>query len=185
MRCMGSLVFATVVLNLAFAGSADNPHTGKFLYFLKDDLSQQWCAYAGETEFKTQVKDRAAFVLGGADYADGHLVAVHLTQADDTGDWVVKDDYTFDKDGNIESLKRTINIVPEDTSEEQRFIIKNGKVLPQSHVLRKLHLGKASQKSVTGFDAPRIITIAADFPFSEFLGSKRDEVWSKGSVCVP
>jgi len=185
MRWMSSLVMATVVLNLAFGPSGQNQKAGKTLYFLKDELSQQWCGYSSETEFKAQVQERSAYVVGGADYADGHIVAVRFTQADDTGDWTVNDEYTLNTYGNITSLKRMIHIVSDDSSEEQRFIIKNGKVVPKSSVLRKLHLGSASQKSVSGFDAPRVITTTTDFPFWELMGSKGDAVWSKGSVCVP
>jgi len=185
MRGMVSLVMATVALHLAFAQSAENPKTGKSVYFLKDDLGQQWCGYASETQYKAQVRDRAAFVVGEADYADGRLAAVHFTETDETGDWAVIDEYTLDKEGNLESLKRTINLFSEDSSEEQRFTIRNGKAVQQGSMRRKLHLARASQKSVTEFDAPKVVTTATNFPFAELLGIKRDEVWSKGSVCVP
>jgi len=185
MRWMGILVLATVILSLALAQNAENPKTGKTLYFLKDDLSQQWCGYGSESEFKAQIKERTAFVVGGADYADGHIASVRLTQTDETGDWAVNDEYVFNKDGNIASLNRTINILPEDFSEKQLFIIKDGKAVKQRIERRKLHLGRASQKQVDWFQEPPVITSAADFPFSDLIGSKREVVWSNGSVCVP
>lgn len=185
MRWLGILAAAAAVLNLAFAQSAQDQKTGKTISFLKDDLGQQWCAYASESQFKAQIKERTAFVVGGADYADGRIVRVRVTETDETGDWTVSDDYSFDSDGNIESLKRVINILPEDSSEEQLFIIKNGKAVKQRSVRHKLRNLMARQKPVDGFQEPPVITSAANFPFADLIGGKREAVWSQGSVCLP
>ena len=182
---LGILVAATAALNLVFAQSAPDQKTGKLLYFLKDDLGQQWCGYANESQFKAQIKERTAFVVGDADYADGRMVRVRVTETDETGDWLVNDDYSFSSDGNIESLKRVINILPEDSSEEQLFIIKNGRAIKQRSSHHKLRNPKESQKPVDWFQEPRVITSPADFPFADLIGSKREAVWAQGSVCLP
>ena len=185
MRHMRILATFTLFLSLAFAQSGENRTPGKAVYFLKDDSHKQWCAYANESRFKTQIQSLKAMIVGGADYADGRLLTARVTETDETGDWAVNDEYTYNKSGKIQALKRTINILPEDFSEEQIFVIENGRAVKQRSVYRELRTGKVSQKSVNGFEAPPVITNTEGFPFSDLIGSKRYEVWSKGSVCIP
>jgi hypothetical protein len=185
MRLAHSSIIAAVFLSLVFADSSEEQVNGNAVYFLRDDSHRQWCAYASESRFKEQIQPLRALVVGAANYANGRLLALHLTQTDETGDWAVNDEYTCDKSGKIETLRRTINILPEDSSEEQLFVIHNGRALKQSSVHRELRSGKASQRSVNWFKAPPVMTDIEAFPFSALIGSRRGDVWSGGSVCVP
>jgi hypothetical protein len=184
MRVVRILVAVTLSLGWAFAQSGENGITGKTVYFLKDDSHKQWCGYASESRFKAQIQALAAMVVGGADYTDSRISTVHVTETDETGDWEVYDEYTTDKNGKLESLKRTINILPEHNSEEQLFLIQNGKAIKQRSTYHALGMGKTPQKSVDWFKAPPVVTRIAAFPFSALIGSKRTEVWSKGAACI-
>ena len=185
MRLMRILAITTVFLSLVFAQNGEKRTSGIAVYFLRDESHKQWCAYATESRFEVQIQALSAVVVGGADYVDGRLSLVRVTETDETGDWAVNDVYTYNKSGQIKSLKGTINILPEDSSEEQLFVIENGRVVKQQSVYRELRTGKASQKSVNWFKAPPVITTTGAFPFSDLIGSKRNEVRSKGTVCIP
>jgi hypothetical protein len=184
MRVVRILVTATLFLGLAFAQTHENGITGKTVYFLKDDSHKQWCGYASESRFKAQKQALAPMVLGGADYTDSRISTVHVTESDETGDWEVYDKYTADKSGKLESLKRTINILPEHNSEEQLFLMQNGKAIKQRSIFHALGMGRTPQKSVDWFKAPPVVTSIGAFPFSALIGSKRTEVWSKGTACI-
>lgn len=175
---------ATLFLSWPFARGDESGTTRMTVYFLRDDSHKQWCGYASESQFKAQIQSLQALTVGGANYEDGHLSTVRVTETDETGDWAVNDEYTFDKSGKIQTLKRTINILPEDNSEEQFFIIRNEKAIKQRSTYRELSTGKATRKTVNWFHAPPVVTKIEAFPFSLLIDSKRIEVWSKGSACI-
>jgi hypothetical protein len=184
MRVVRILIAATLSLGWAFAPSGENGITGKTVYFLKDDSHKQWCGYASESRFKSQIQALVARVVGGADYTGGRISRVRVTETDETDDWAVNDDYTISNNGKIKTLKRTINILPENNSEEQLFLIQNGKAIKQRSIFHALGMGKTPQKSVDWFKAPPVVTNIGAFPFSALIGSKRTEVWSKGDTCI-
>jgi len=185
MRLRRTSAIATIFLSLVFAECSQEQVKGNAVYFLRDDSHQQWCGYASESRFKAQIQPLRALVLGAANYANGRLLALRLTQTDETGDWAVNDEYARDKSGKFEALRRRIEILPEDSSEEQLFVIHNGRAIKQRSVYHELRTGKVSQKSVNWFKAPPVMTDIEAFPFSPLIGSRRNDVWSAGSVCVP
>ncbi|HXE11606.1 MAG TPA: hypothetical protein VN633_05770 [Bryobacteraceae bacterium] len=124
-------------------------------------------------------------IVGEVDYKNGRVHAIHITEVDETGDWAVNDEYTLDESETIQSLKRTINIIPEDNSEEQLFLIKNGKAIKQSSTHRELRTSKPAKGTVNWFEAPRVITEIKAFPFATLITKKQQVVWSTGEVCVP
>lgn len=184
MRIMRVVVVTALFLGCAFVQSDASQLAEKTVYFLKDDLHAQWCGYANESQFKAEIQALNAFVAGGADYTNGHLSRVRVTETDETGDWAVNDEYICDTKVEIQTLKRTINILPEDTSEEQLFFIRNGKAVKQHSAYHELRTGKATQKSVGWFQAPPVITTIQAFPFSPLLGGKRPEILSSGMACT-
>lgn len=106
-------IIAALFLSWAFAQNGANQTTGKTIYFLKDDPHKQWCGYASESRFKAQVQSLKAMIVGAADYTSGRISTIQVTETDETGDWAVNDEYMFDANEKIQSLKRTINIIPE------------------------------------------------------------------------
>jgi hypothetical protein len=156
----------------------------KMVCFLKDDAHQQWCGYSSEAKMKDQVQPLNALVLGCAKYVNGHVSVLRITETDETGDWAVNDEYTLNNAEKIVTLKRTINILPGNTSEEQLFIIENGKAAKQGSVYRELRTGRATQRSADWFQPLPVFTDKQAFPFSSLLIGKRFDVWAKGKVCV-
>lgn len=155
------------------------------IYFLKDDTHGQWCGYANESRMKAQVQPLQPSIVGKVQYTDRRVSAVRVTETDETGDWAVNDEYAFDGSGKLRALKRTIDILPEDASQEQLFVIMNGKVNLQRTVRHELRSGKPTQKHVDWFEPPPIITSLQNFPFSALIAGKRRTVWSTGEVCIP
>ena len=77
-----------------------------------------------------------------------------------------------------------INILPEDNSEEQLFLISNGKAIKQRSTNRELRTGRLTQKSIGWFEAPPVITEIKAFPFAALIAGKQQVVWATGEVCV-
>ena len=179
-----TIIATTLLLGLALAQRDVELDTGKKVYFLKDDSHKQWCGYSSESLLKTQVQVLMAMVVGAVDYKDDRVSAVHVTEVDETGDWAVNDEYTLDAN-EIQSLKRTINIIPEDNSEEQLFRISNGKAIKQQSTNRELRTGKPTQNTVSWFKSPPVITEIKAFPFATLITGKQHAVWSTGAVCIP
>jgi hypothetical protein len=181
------LIWTTFLLGVALAQSGVNPDTGKKVYFLNDDSHNQWCGYASESRLKAQVQTLRAMVVGGVDYKNGRVSVVHVTEADETGDWAVNDEYTFDENEKIRNLKRTINIIPEDSSEEQLFVIESGKAIKRRSTHRALRTGKPIQAQNTPdwFEPPPVITELKAFPFATLISGRQQAVWSTGEVCIP
>jgi hypothetical protein len=156
----------------------------KTIYFLRDDTHSRWCGYANESRYKAQAGPLNAMVVGGADYDDGHIAKVRVTEDDETGDWAVYDEYAVGEGGRIQSLKRTINVIPENNSEEQVFSITDGKAVKQRSTHRELRSGKPTEHTVDWFEAPPIITSLQAFPFWTLLG-RSQAIWADGEACVP
>jgi hypothetical protein len=184
MRLKVLLVLTIPVVEWATAQTTSPEHSTKTIYFLKDDARNEWCGYASEAQFKSQVEPRMAREVGGADY-DSYLTTVHFTEEDETGDWTVFDEYTLDKSGVIRSLIRKIEIIPENAAEQYRFRIENGKAVTVGTTFRELDTGRPRKRAVGWFKQPPIVTDPKTFSFWRFLQSEREEVLSKGEACTP
>lgn len=177
-------VTAALVVSWLFAQSGASHSAGSSIYFLKDDLHERWCGYASESRFKTEVQLLRAQVVGKTDYMNGRVSVVHVTITDESGDWAVNDDYTLDNNQNVRSLKRTINILPEDTSEEQLFVMEKGQPHRQRSAYRDLRSGQSTRKRVDWFQAPPIITELTNFPFGALIFESQYRIWTSGQECV-
>jgi hypothetical protein len=184
MRLIHIPIAATLFLSWAFWECGATQITGTTVCFLKDDLHKRWCGYASESQMKAQVQSLGAMVVGCVEYTNGLISAVRVTEVDETGDWAVNDEYALEKNETIKALKRTINILPENTSEEQQFLIERGQAVKTRSTYRELRTGKIIQESVDWFQSPPVITDIRSFPFSNLIGDKRFEIWSKGKACV-
>lgn len=181
---MRLIIISTMLLpGLTFAQTGADG--GKKVYFLNDDSHKQWCGYASESRLRAQVQALGAMIVGGVDYKNGRVSSIHVTETDETGDWAVNDEYTFDEKGMIHGLTRTIDIIPEDNSEEQTFLIQNGKAIKQRSTHRELHTGKPTPKTVDWFKAPPVITDIKAFPFSALIIGNRQAMLPTDEVCIP
>jgi hypothetical protein len=152
---------------------------GSTVYFLRDDLHERWCGYSSESRFQKQVQSVVARFAGGADFSDDRILMLHISETDESGDWAVYDVYTFDAEGKLHRLERTMYIMG--IKEQQFFLIRNGKATKQ----RQLGPGKAAQKFVNWFKAPPVMVSLEGAPFSVLIGTKRPQVLSNGELCFP
>ncbi len=155
----------------------------KKIYFLRDDTDMRWCGYAGQLRYKAQATLLNPMVVGAADYDSGRIAKVRVTEEDESGDWVVYDEYTVSEGSKIRTLKRVINIIPEDNSEEQVFSMVDGKAVKQRSAHHELRSGKPTGHTVEWFESPSIITRPQMFPFWTLLNQSK-AVWANGEACV-
>lgn len=184
---MKSLIYPTAMIALAACTLAQvdtgNTSKGK-VYFLRDDGGRRWCAYGNERLLKSRVQTLRAIVVGAASYESNVISVVELTEVDETGDWAVNDAYVLDRKGRITALTRTINIIPEETSERQVYRVVDGRAAKQSSSYRDLRTGKIlPAKRAQWFEPPRVITDPLEFGFWALLTVKRQAVGLHGEVC--
>jgi len=158
--------------------------SAKTLYLLEDDKHEQWCAFREEREWKAEVESVSALVVATATYVDGRLSVLEVTQQDEAGDWIVYDHYSLDQSGRISKLKRTINVLPGDRSEDEVFLMVSGSPKKESAARRKLSTGEpVSGPDVWLPDVPIKTRIEA-FPFFPLINSAGTELRSKAKSCA-
>jgi hypothetical protein len=159
-------------------------HVAKTLYLLEDNKHAQWCAFHEEAEWKAEVESLSALVVATANYVDGRISAVNVTEQDEAGDWIVYDHYSLDQSGRISKLKRTINVLPGDRSEDEVFLMVSGAPKKEGAASRKLSTGEP----VSGADAwlpdVPITTHIKAFPFFPLIASPGTEPKAKSCVQV-
>ena len=164
---------------------AEPPKSAKKIYLLADTEHQQWCAFSSEATWKSEVKSLSSMRVTTVDYVDGRVTTIRVTEEDETGDWIVYDHYSLDESGMLRKLKRTINVLPGDRSEEQVFLIQGEKSRKQSSTSRTLSTGKPISPSKDWLPEVPIVTSLHVFPFSPLLDAEKlDEIRSKGKACV-
>ena len=156
--------------------------SAKTLYLLEDDKHDQWCAFREETEWKAEVEALSALVVATANYVDRHLSAVDVTEQDEAGDWIVYDHYSLDHTGQISKLKRTINLLPGDRSENDVFLMVSGTPKKESAASRKLSTGEPVSGADVWLPNVPITTRVEAFPFFPLISSPGTE--SKAKSCV-
>ena len=107
---------------------AQTTHTARAtIYFLGDESQRRRCGYGDASQWRDQARALGGSpVAGEVDYVDGRVSAVHVSETDESGDWAVSDECNAGGNGTLQRLKRTINIIPEDNSEEQVFLLASG-----------------------------------------------------------
>lgn len=178
------LFLAGVFSATAFAQSGKDA-AATTVYFLEDPSGMQWCGYASRVRMEQQTQTLMAMVNGAADYRGRRLSTIKVSESDETGDWAVNDEYTIGPRGNVQTIRRTINIIPEDNSEEQLFDVRDGKIIKRKDSRRELRSGKPTEKTVDWFQPPRLISAVDSFPFSVLITTLKQSVLSKGELCVP
>lgn len=174
-------LLGALVVNSALAQS-----TGKRLFLLEDAEHHQWCAYGSESEWASEVKSLTARVVATLEYSGDHVSKISVTEEDEAGDWTVYDHYVIDEKGQIRELKRTINILPGDRSEDETYLVLDGKAKKQASDSRRLSTKEAlPEKEKDWLPNVPIVTRVRDFPFASFILEKHPELSSTGKVCVP
>jgi hypothetical protein len=174
-----------LLLFLGFMPTEAKPgqHAVETLYLLKDRKHEQWCAFRDQRQWRASVDSLSASVVATADFVDGRISAVEVTEQDETGDWIVYDHYSLAENGRISKLKRTVNSLPSDRSDSEIFQIANGVAQKESTASRKLSNGEPVTRSTALYPDPPIVTSIQSFPFFPLLAATRLEDNSSKS-CV-
>jgi hypothetical protein len=159
----------------------------KKLYLFEDIEHHQWCAFGEKSIWQDAVNKISALRVGTVDYIDDHIAAIDMTEESESGDWVVYDHYSFDEDGILSKLNRTINVLPGDQSVKSVFVIHNNKAKKRSTVALKLSTGNPVSRSKEWLPHIPIITNAQAFPFSPLIDAKqfKIQISSQSRMCMP
>lgn len=176
----------TLALLLGSASGTD-AHRSSQSFLLEDAKQERWCAYGNKSLWTSDVQSFAASVVATVEYSGDHLSKISVTEEDEAGDWIVYDHYAVGEKGNILGLNRIINILPGDRSEEETYIVVNGKAKKQSSISRKLSTKEVLtvQKEKDWLPDVPIVTRLSDFPFASLIIGKRVRVSLSEKKCVP
>jgi hypothetical protein len=139
-----------------------------------------------KTVWQDEVGKISALRVGTLDYINDHITTLDVTEESESGDWVVYDHYSFDEDGILSKLNRTINILPGDRSVKSVFVIHNNRAKKRSTVALKLSTGKLVSLSKEWLPHIPIITNAQAFHFSPLIDAKqfKIQILSQGRMCI-
>lgn len=182
MRLKYAIAVAGIVL--AFQpGLASGQATAVNIWLLKDTGNNQWCAYPNEATWNTAVQGIGAMTVGELHYSGKRLQQIDVTDSDETGDWIVYDNYFLDDRGQIVKLSRTANVQPGDRSVVQTYVIADGKAKKTETTQTQLSTGKLlkSPKSVWLPKIPISIETKS-FPFFGLLN--RPGLMTSNKTCI-
>jgi len=146
---------------------------------------QQWCIYRNEIEWDKDVQRQHAMVVATVEYVSGRLVAVHVTEQAETGDWIVYDNYTVGSDGQPQSLHRTVNTLPGERREERVFKIHRGRATERSRATRGLDTDTPLLGGETWLPDVPVVTNIQAFPFAALIAPEHLKILpSKRCVAV-
>jgi len=149
-----------------------------------DAQHRQWCAYAEESTWKRAIDASSGTQVATAEYVDGRLTVVSVTEVDEAGDWAVFDRYFMNVHGQPDTLERTINILPGDASIKRTYRIEKGVAKEESSLTKQLSTGRPTLPFRDWLPDLPVLTYARSFPFFELLGTKHLEVWKQGKLCT-
>lgn len=183
MRTLSRVILATVLLVL-FSGYLSGKGKAGKVFLLEDRRSNEWCGYKDEAAWNAAVQEAGAMTVGTLTYSGGRLSKIDVTETDETGDWLVYDQYFLNDRGRIVRLSRMINVLPGNRSVVQTFSIRDGKVTRTGTTVKDLSTGRplTSSKPVWLPDLP-IRTERRAFPFWSLL--RRVDLGAANKSCVP
>jgi len=172
------------LLALTCVGRSSGDSSSVFL--LKDDTNHQWCAYASKAAWQSRVDDITARTVAGAEYDDGQLVKLDVSENDESGDWLVSDHYTVDREKRLVQLQRSIEVIPDRAIKEERYSIKNGRLTKDSSVVRSMSNNEIVAAPDLSTPSLRVATRVSDFGFASLIGDRKhlEEVLNAGSKCI-
>jgi hypothetical protein len=180
---MKSLV--TVSL-LAVAALQESPLSGTLkLYLLHDDKKNVWCGYRDEMQWHTAIEEVVATETASVEFEAGHPSVIKVSQEDDpsVGDWAAYETYKLNDVGQIISLVRTTNFLPNDAKRTEIFQRRNGKLVRTSLSIKSLtsgHLVVAPDISSLNFP---LFQTASTLPFATLI-KKSQETRNLDVGCV-
>jgi hypothetical protein len=188
------MTLALQLLNLMFFGficmttlvgqqdSADKK--AHVVYVLKDDSVGKWCAYSDKERFERAIADLPSFIAASGLYRMGALESMYVKHSDQTGDWEVIDRYELDHKGRIIRIARRVNIIPDNTSEEQIIIVRNGSVTSKRIAYHDLKTDRSVGRFYSWLTPPPVVTRIENFPFARLLPWRKPTSIVAARTCV-
>jgi hypothetical protein len=175
-----------IILAVAVLSTPTLSQTSKRIFLLQDKNSS-WCGYKNKAEWSSDVETDEAETVGSLEYSANKLTTINVTEDDESGDWTVYDTYRINNGGEIVELKRTINIIPGDRSEQDFYTFETGRPKLKSSEVRSLSTQKKSEPSSKETWRPNvpIVTEIGQFPFNSFLLNNHFLLSSNVKECVP
>jgi hypothetical protein len=170
---ISSIVPIVVSIGMFVQCEPSNQLADTKLYLLDAAAGRQWCVYRREAEWNADVQRQQAMVVGTAEYKNDRLVAVNVIEQDESGDWIVYDNYSIGAAGEPQSLKRTVNILPGERSEELVFQLRARQATQQSRTTRQLGTGRPLRNTEAWLPSVRVVTSVEAFPFAPLIGLDR------------
>lgn len=182
MKKIATMLLAEVICLLS---SAIGQGASRKVFLLQDPQQHQWCAYTQESQWTSDVKSADSLTIATVEYSGGHISKIDLTENDEAGDWVVYDHYSTDGRGQLHQLKRTVNILPGDRTEDVTYLIQNGKARSLTHKVRSLSTKEPLAAKNREEWLPKVLIVKRleDFPFFPLL-SKTPTLRPNGKVCL-
>jgi hypothetical protein len=179
------LVVALLIVLPAATGNLQRPpQTEQIKLFILHDVKQrQWCIYASESQWKSDVNSSGAPTVASLEFEAGHLNAVDLTHQDEAGDWIVYDQYELGRTGELQQDQREIRILPGDRLVKEVYLIRDGIAHKQNSNTQSLSTGQKLTNVEDWLPDVPVISRLKDFPFAPLIGVDRSRILAKGKIC--
>ncbi len=178
---MINTVLTTLLLVLSF--QVDRNELSLFL--INDLETGRWCGFKDELGWKKEQENSPALVVGRVDVTKGKITRLSVTKYDETGDWAVFDVYSISASGQISGLKRTINVLPSNRSEEEVWVVHDGKATKTQTASRSLRTLRPITPTPIDLPDVPIVTELKNFDFWPLLADQGRGIISKGRACTP
>ena len=186
MRKIIEWLAALVFVTSALAQIKVDTVSDKALYIANDlENEERWCAFSKESDWKSASESLKSLTVARVEYKGDRIAEIYVTERDEAGDWTVYDAYSLDESEKPQSLKRTMNVIPGDRSEEELWLIKDGRATKQRSTSHSLSTLKPVDPTPIIFPEVPIVRSLQGFPFWRLIRDKRREVLSKGRACIP
>jgi hypothetical protein len=180
-RAFVFLLVAILALATGSTAKAENR-----IFVLERPESGQLCGFINERQWAQFPRERNDIdVVAVVSLADGVVASILVERySEDTATY---DEYSVDRKGNIDRLKRTFDVVPDRITREQIWSIRDGKAVKtsESWMEFKTHRPIAPHKEIEDFGTSPIIFRVMDFPFYPLIIDGHPDRWPSGSYCIP
>jgi hypothetical protein len=176
-------VMGTILLLFICVAVRSQPSERATVFLLQEPSDRRWCAYGDEARWRVDIERAGALSVATVDYENGRIAEIKITEAAESGDWVVYDSYTFDNRRRTQRLVRTINLLPGNRSHEEVYLFQDGKPVKQSSTSRSLSTGRELPASSVWLPTIPIFVQVEEFPFASIVTESVHNALLKDPVC--
>lgn len=184
MRSGSAFGVGLVCLTLASGGTATGQPHRREIFVAEDEQHHQWCGHTNKAVSKKFSEEVSSFITVAIQYADSRIEKIHVAEGDESGDWNVDDQYTFDSTGKVISVSRVIDNFTIGVTQAEEYRREGGKLNRKTSKSWSRRT-RESAPLLSGDYLPevRLVTDVTEFPFWQFLRTKGREVLSQGRAC--